>query len=478
MKTTGRTWAPACLILLLAACGGGGGGGDPAPPPRTLSTVAVAPSPFATGVGIARPLHATGTYSDNTTADLTASVQWSTTDANIVTVSAGVITGVAPGTATIRATSGSTTGQAVVTVSANTWSPAASLKIRRQQHTATLLPTSGKVLDVAGSVEIVMMSGETYASAIERSKLFEVEIYDPSLDSWSFAASLKTARARHTATLLPNGKLLVTGGDAVGTSVELYDPGANTWATGAPMGTARSAHTAVLLANGKVLVFGGAGTSLSTEIYDPALNTWTSAAPMEIAHNTNPFLSARLAAVLLSDGRVLVAGSTDPAPAASAEIYDPATNAWSSVANMIENRAGSAGALLKDGRVLFASGYRAGVPDASVAIDGQIYDSTTGSWALTTVDSWKHAETSAVTLPNGRVLVAGGYGGFGNRGPDPTRNSLYDPVTDVWTAAGMSEFGRVDHTVTLLLNGAVLIAGGTAVPNSDGSALAACELYW
>src|SRR5205085_277474 len=94
--------------------------------------------------------------------------------------------------------------------------------------------------------------------------------------TWNYTGDMAIARRRHTTTLLPSGKLLVTGGDGIGAlaSAEVYDPATGAWSSTASMATARSSHTATLLPSGKVLVTGGVDgnhTSLaSAEVYDPA----------------------------------------------------------------------------------------------------------------------------------------------------------------------------------------------------------------
>ena len=123
---------------------------------------------------------------------------------------------------------------------------AASLGTAREYHTATLLP-NGKILVTGGKI-----NGNVPSSS--------AELYDPVAGTWTPTASLTDARFSHTATLLPDGKVLIAGGFGVSSilnSAELYDPAAGTWTTTGPLATARDAHTATLLPNGKVLVAGG-----------------------------------------------------------------------------------------------------------------------------------------------------------------------------------------------------------------------------
>ena len=97
------------------------------------------------------------------------------------------------------------------------------------------------------------------------------------LGTWSAAPSMATARIAHKATLLNDGRMLVTGG-VDSTSAELYDPVNNIWSAAASMGSSRLSHTATLLPNGTVLVTGGLGA----EIYNPVNNIWS---PAGSSHN-------------------------------------------------------------------------------------------------------------------------------------------------------------------------------------------------
>src|SRR6266550_3634306 len=120
-----------------------------------------------------------------------------------------------------------------------------SLNTARDNHTATLLP-NGKVLVAGGAGNISNF-------------LNSAELYDPASGSWTATGSLNTARYSHTATLLPNGKVLVAGGfnGSFLTSAELYDPASGSWTATGSLNTGRDFHTATLLPNGKVLVAGG-----------------------------------------------------------------------------------------------------------------------------------------------------------------------------------------------------------------------------
>ncbi|HJU10495.1 MAG TPA: kelch repeat-containing protein, partial [Candidatus Binataceae bacterium] len=181
-----------------------------------------------------------------------------------------------------------------------TWMATGSLGHRRSEHTATLLP-NGKVL-VAGGFD----SGFPTMSA---------ELYDPATGTWTATGSLTAARADHTATLLPNGKVLVAGGYGLLSSAELYDPASGTWTATGSLATARADQTARLLPNGKVLAAGG--HTMSAELYDPASGTWASTASLA----TGRLLHT---ATLLPNGKVLVAGGEDTSLhiLASAELYN------------------------------------------------------------------------------------------------------------------------------------------------------------
>ena len=292
--------------------------------------------------------------------------------------------------------------------------PTGNMSIGRSGHTATLLK-NGKVL-IAG--------GWTGRYNLRRS----AELYDPTTGIFTPTGDMVIERAGNTAALLADGRVLVAGGEDSGenalASAEVYDPSTGKFARTGDMTEPRGEATATALRNGKVLVVGGGSGHYpsqnvyrSAELYDPATGKFTSTGQMTVGRHKH-------AAVLLASGKVLVVGGSDNrdwhGEYSSAEIYDPATAAFSATGTMSTSRfkLPYAAALLDNRTVLVAGG-------GSFA---EVYDEVKGSFSKvegTLGAAWFFA--SATVLPDGKTLITGGYAETGGELPSTARAWIYRP---------------------------------------------------
>lgn len=139
------------------------------------------------------------------------------------------------------------------------------------------------------------------------------------------------------------------------------------------------------------------------------------------------------------------------------------TPSWSASGNILLPRYSFRATTLPNGKVLIEGGFAPG----SYTTDSELFDPTTGVWTQTGSLNQGRGEHSATLLQDGRILVAGGYAG-------PVLNSaeIYDPATGTWTLTGSMSQVRTRHAATILQNGMVLVAGGW-----DGSPISGAEIY-
>ncbi len=319
------------------------------------------------------------------------------------------------------------------------------------------------------------------------------EIYDPAAGTFTATGSMSAARQGHTATVLPHGEVLITGGQKnIGfrtalASAEIYDPNSGAFRPTGSMSTAREGHTATLLRDGRVLIAGGSSNGITTtssaEVYNPRTGSFTAISPMNVPREAHT-------ATLLKNGKVLIAGGgRGGMPGgyivyANAEIFDPASNTFSMLnAQMVNDRVGQAAALLDDGRVLLAGGKSGKVLSPfgggnlfSLAPlnTAEVFDPETSSFRAVGRMQATHYLGAATRLENGMVLVTGGWNSYGTIIGGQRFADLFDTERNIFSGGADLNVPRLNQTATLMPDGDVMVAGGI---NGDGNVTATVEFY-
>jgi N-acetylneuraminic acid mutarotase len=329
----------------------------------------------------------------------------------------------------------------------------------REFATATTLP-NGNVL-IAGGDDA---NGHYLKSA---------EIYDPATDTVTPSkATLSSGRNADTATLLPNGQVLIAGGFD-GTNflqdVELYDPASDSFDDlGNCLNNGRNDHTATLLPTGQVLIAGGynpfGGFLQSAELYDPSSKTCTL-----LASKLNNGRNAQTA-TLLPSGKVLIVGGDGPFGLLNtAELYDPASRTFKlSAGTLASGRNDQTATLLPSGKVLIAGGF----DGTNYLQDAELYDPSSDSFKdLGPILNNGRSAQDAALLPNGKVVVLGGAGPFG---PESS-GEVFDPTAQTFSLVPTELIdAREFADAALLANGKVVVVGGQG---TDDSVPTETELY-
>jgi hypothetical protein len=280
------------------------------------------------------------------------------------------------------------------------FTPTGSMTTPRYFPTATLL-SNGKVLIAGGH-----SGSEAIATA---------ELYDPATGTFTATGSMTISRHAATATRLNDGKVLVAGGWTGGAtghvvdSAELYEPTTGTFTTTGSMTTVRSSQAATLLNDGKVLLTGGnlgrwGAVVASAELYDPMTGTFTATGSMTVSRDLSQ-------AILLNNGKVLIAGGwtlgggTPPYGTNNADLYDPATGTFAPTGSLSSVRYAHTGTLLSNGKVLIVGG---GIDPGVVLASAEIYDPTLGKFTVDASMTYSRVYHTATLLKNGTVLITGG----------------------------------------------------------------------
>jgi hypothetical protein len=248
---------------------------------------------------------------------------------------------------------------------------------------------------------------------------------------------------------------------------------------GPDLQNARQGHQVARLPDGKVMVFGGHGpgfVTLSTaEVYDPATGAF-STKYMQFTHDNSMFAK-------LNDGRYLLAGGTSDwgVPAyATAELYDPQADSFTAVGNMVRFRSGGSACTLNDGHVLVAGGYW-NANDASGY--GEVFDPTSGTFTATGPLNLPRAYAVLLPTADGKAVLVGGLNPMDHGSPAPMEATpeLFDPSSNTFTKMGdylaAGETGwrlgdpRKDVSECRLLDGRYLLGASRIVSGITENAL-------
>jgi hypothetical protein len=326
---------------------------------------------------------------------------------------------------------------------------------QRFSHTTTALPDGGAVA----------IGGVFAERTLER--------LDPITHAWTWAAAaLHEGRATHTATLLADGRVFVAGGQSQEGSTpagtwEIWDPQEDRiTATGALL-TSRRGHAAVRLLDGRVLLVGGwredaSGATVPTrtcELFTPEDGSIVEVGPL---HGDSPLW---IPAALLEDGsgRVIALDRTPEGMAIGAELFDPATLAWTVLPSRPQPRDWGCLAALEDGRVVVFGGDD---PEASIPLTStELFDPATGRWTSAGPLYAPHSLCHDISarLPGGKVLVAGGLIDVVSTEQSMRNTAIvetFDPVTTTWSVAGALGKARAFHTVTAVADGTIFAVAG------------------
>lgn len=334
----------------------------------------------------------------------------------------------------------------------------------RTNTTATLLD-DGRVLVTGGR------TGSTMATTAT------AEVFDPADDSFTPTGDMLGERARHVAVLLDDGRVWVAGGvagdDGVYAAIdaaEIWDPSSGTFSAAPPLPSARDLFTATELDDGRVLVIGGRDGSVT---HDDAWLFTTGGGFVEVPDG---LIDGRFGhtATLLPGGDVLIAGGRvgpDSITLEYAERWQLSAGTFVS-AGYSQSRGGHAATLLADGRVLVAGGFsRETAGETAALADVDLYAVAEDSWAYGSSLAQPRLFAAAAPLVDQGVLLLGG-----DVDAPLAAVELFSPLDDSWQRLPSLVTPRLALAAVALMDGRVLVLGGDGGTGIE-LALDSAELY-
>lgn len=298
---------------------------------------------------------------------------------------------------------------------------------------------------------------------------------------WVEAPPLEPARFGHSASMLPNGHVLIVGGyddtQTALTHVSAFSPILNEWTEHAPKKYPTTGHQALPAKPIGVHIVGGYTPDLESERlvlnaaherFDPRDGAWH---PIDLEGTEYS------QAVALSDRRILFLRSKEnPSGQPAVEgIVDPVTGAFTEIPPMHSPRMSFSSLLLKDGRVLIAGGWTLDSKERQALTTAEIFDPQTLTWTHLPEAPTARAYASLTQLDDTRVLIAGGQ----NTAQSVPETAILHLNSETWELGAPLNQPRSSHTATLLKNGRVLITGGIYKSSSfdPPTPLGSTEIY-
>jgi hypothetical protein len=348
------------------------------------------------------------------------------------------------------------------------WRAAESIYPARYYHTATIL-NDGTLLVTGGRQGF--------------EPLRSVRVFDPTMhggtSGWIVQPDMADRRERHQATLMPAGWVLISGGlDGIPIrGCELLDPVTKQYQLLPDLLEARYEHTATYLSGGRVLAVG-------SKDYDRGLASCEIFEALEVAHGASPlwrwrrtaslhFGRGKHRAVRLNDGRVLVIGGVhNYRPTSTCEAFDPGTETWRLVAPMSTAREGHTATLLHDGRVLVTGGDIGGAEITTCEIFDPTKNSGYGEWTKVAPTNFPRKNHTATLVSSRYIILTGAWRvGHGDRSTEIM--DTWDQSANWYQGPTMLET-RSNHSATLLPDGRLLLIGGEILGHQD--ATSACDI--
>ena len=375
---------------------------------------------------------------------------------------------------------------------ADSYTPTGTLNFARSMHRATALgqdPRDNRIQ--------VFVSGGGDGTLFNPGSTVKTEVFQPLDRTFSVGPDMSFPRAFHTATLLDDGRVLITGGSnangIVTATCEIYDHVAGTMSSAATMSAPRAGHSATRLADGRVLVAGGisdyqnADTQLAAvldtvqntaEVYDPITDSWTAAGNMTTVRSGHP-------ALLMPDDRVLLIsginggtstgiGTDVPTFTANCDYYDPGTNSFSAAPAFPLPRGFPGASFLGNGDVLVTGGLITAGAFGEALATSTCYTFDGASWTLSGTMTEGVAFHAQGATDDGTAVISGGYIGdfvtlIASTMSGEHDGTTFTPGAPLGTNVGIPgnpASARGSHTLTKLWDGAFLAVGGFNSPDT------------